>query len=226
MPRTGLFRVAIWWLIVGLPAAAAEPPPPTAPEALAAFQVAWRPLSGNRSMRPLDDAGWKKRFETLRHLAHCGDASVRVLSEALRTGDDDLRVFAAQALSLLPHADARPSLLAALNDKHAAVRLYALDALSMLGKVPDEDPFRALMQKDPNRDVRAHAACAIDRDEPPQPDAIARALRDYDPKQLATAVLGQQAPDFQLQTPTGAVIRLSQFRGQQPVVLVFVYGDT
>lgn len=36
------------------------------------------------------------------------------------------------------------------------------------------------------------------------------------------AEIGQQAPDFTLKSHTGEEVTLSQFRGQQPVVLVFI----
>ena len=36
--------------------------------------------------------------------------------------------------------------------------------------------------------------------------------------------IGEPAPDFTLEAETGTPIRLSQFRGQKPVVLVFYRG--
>ena len=57
------------------------------------------------------------------------------------------------------------------------------------------------------------------------PDVL-QTLRDFDDQSIASAQLGQPAPDFRLKTANGAEIQLSQFRGNQPVVLVFIYGDT
>ena len=37
-----------------------------------------------------------------------------------------------------------------------------------------------------------------------------------------SAEIGQEAPDFTLKSQTGEEVTLSQFRGQQPVVLVFI----
>jgi HEAT repeat protein len=207
-------------------AAAGDEPPQRASEALANFQTAWKPLAEGQYMRPLDDAGWKARVEALRALAGAGDGAVPVLTDALNKGDDETRVLAAQALALLPDPAAKASLAAALKDKHPAVRLYALDALSMFGKLPAEEPYQTLRQKDPNRDVRAHAAFALERDGKPQPAAIRQALRDYDSKKMATAKVGDKAPDFTLTGAAGEEVRLGDFRGKKPVVLVFVYGDT
>jgi HEAT repeat protein len=177
-------------------------------------------------MRPLDDPGWKARMEALRKLAGLNGKAAPILTDALKKGNDDTRVFAAQALALLPDPAAKVPLVESLQDKHPAVRLYALDALSMAGKVPDEDPYKTLRQKDDNRDVRSHAAFAIERDDKPRPEAIRQALRGYDLKQMATAKVGEKAPDFALTGATGKELRLSGFRGKKPVVLVFVYGDT
>lgn len=200
--------------------------PPRASKALADFQIAWKPLTGRQYMRPLDDAGWKARIKALQQLARAGTKAVPVLIEALKKGDDDTRVFAAQALSLLPDGAAKAPLVEALKDNHPGVRAYALDALSMFGKLPEEEPFKALRQKDANRDVRSHAAFAIDRDDTPQPDAIRQALSVYDLKTMASAKVGDKAPDFTLTSAAGKPIRLSDFRPTKAVVLVFVYGDT
>lgn len=40
------------------------------------------------------------------------------------------------------------------------------------------------------------------------------------------ARLGERAPDFTLQDTFGNTYQLSQFAGQSPVVLIFIYGDT
>lgn len=200
--------------------------PATAADALAAFQKAWTPLSGKAYMRPLADEGWKARMVALRGMALAGDRSAPVLTDALKKGDDETRVFAAQALALLPTKDTREALVAALKDSHPAVRLHALGALSAFGKVPKEEPYLTIQKKDPNRDVRANAGFALERDDKTDTKAIRKALVDYDPRQMATAKAGKKAPDFTLLGADGKTIRLSDYRGKKAVVLVFIYGDT
>src|SRR5262249_47400570 len=110
-----------WWLpgllltALATPAGAADAPP-DAGEALRRFQKVWTPLKGRAYLRSLDDAGWKARLEALRALAGAGDRATPVLVDALKMGDDDTRVFAAQALALLPGARAKEALTGALTD--------------------------------------------------------------------------------------------------------------
>ncbi len=196
----------------------------TAAEALVRFEKAWQPQEGY--MRPLNDAGWKARLEAFRDLVGLGDKAVPVLTDALVKGKPETRIFAAQTLTLLANPMGRPALEKALKDSQPAVRLYAIDALSMFGRVEETPLYRQLRDKDPNRDVRAHMAFALERDDKPRPTEIQKALLDYNLKSLNTAQVGKPAPDFTLSDPLGKSYRLSQFRGRKAVVLVFIYGDT
>lgn len=212
-------------LLLHSTARTAEEPPKTA-ETVAALAKAWTPLKGKAYMRPLDDGGWKARMTALHNLARAGDKATPPLVAALNQGDDETRVFAAQALSLLPADGAQDALKAALKDLHPAVRLYALGALSMLGKIPKEDSYLMIQMKDTNRDVRANAGYALERDDKADTMAIRQALAFYDLKTMATANIGEKAPDFSLVGADGKRLRLSDYRGKKAVVLVFIYGDT
>jgi HEAT repeat protein len=177
-------------------------------------------------MRPADDAGWKARLEGFQRLARLGDKAVPALTEALAKGEPATRVFAAQALVLLASPNSRPALTAALKDRDAAVRLYALDALSMFGRLEGTETLRSLRDKDRNRDVRSHAAFALERDDQPQPAVVRKALLDYDLARVDSTRLDKPAPDFTLTDALGKKHKLRDLRGKKAVVLVFVYGDT
>jgi len=160
-------------------------------------------------MRPLDDAGWKARMTAFQKLAACGEKAIPALTDALANGEPEIRVFAAQALSLMAHPAAKPALEAALKDKTPAVRLYSLDALSMFGKLAPTDELKAMKEKDANRDVKAHVGFAVDRDDTPDPVALRKLLAGYDLAKMNTAVVGKAAPEFELTDATGKTYKLA-----------------
>jgi hypothetical protein len=186
---------------------------PTDPaEVIRTFEKAWVTPKGY--MRPLDDAGWKARMTAFQKLAEAGEKGISALNDALAKGEPETRIFAAQALGLMADPAAKPALEAAMKDKTPAVRLYALDALSMFGKLTPTDELKAVKEKDPNRDVKAHVGFAIDRDDKPDPTMLRRLLAGYDLTKMNTAVVGKAAPKFELTDATGKSYKLADFKGK------------
>ena len=70
------------------------------------------------------------------------------------------------------------------------------------------------------------ARFCIENNRPDGPWQFPGALVEWDSKQINSAKIGSVAPDFQLANLSGTNYRLSDFRGKQAVVLVFIYGDT
>jgi len=215
------------FLLIGLllgPAPVRAEDPPTEPtDIMSTFEKAWVVPKGY--MRPLDDDGWKARMTAFQKLAAYGEKAIPALTDALAKGEPETRVFAAQALGPMAAPAAKPALEAARNDKSAAVRLYALDALSMFGKLAPTDELKAMKEKDANQDVKAHVGFALDRDDTPDPVALRKLLAGYDLAKMNTAVVGKAAPEFELTDATGKTYKLADFKGKKAVVLVFVYGD-
>jgi len=223
MQHPSRFLLLLGLAAVPIPGRAADPPTEPA-DIVRTFEKAWVVPKGY--MRPLDDAGWKARMTAFRNLALAGEKATPALIEALSQGELETRVFAAQALGLMADPKAKSALEAALKDKTPAVRLYALDALSMFDKLTPTDELKAMKEKDPNRDVKAHVGFALDRDDKPDPAALRKTLAGFDLAKMNTAVVGKAAPEFELRDATGKTYKLSDFKGKKAVVLVFVYGDT
>src|SRR5262245_20622761 len=172
------------------------------------------------------DPGWKPRLEGLIRLVQAGPGVTPVLTEALKAASPSTREFAAQALVLFADPKSRPALEQALEDPQAGVRLYAIQALSMLGRLPRTERHERIRLTDPSEwGVRPMMTAALDREDRPDPAALRTALAGYDLRTLASARLGETAPDFTLMDFAGKAHRLQQFRGKQTVVLRFILFD-
>ena len=193
-------------------------------------EAAWEQRSGRFPegyMRADDDRGWETRMITLRELVRLGDDAVPVLLELLQADGTMQRIFAAQVLGYIASAESREALLTvADSDESATARLYAVDSLGMIGPAAADVDWEALLESESNGDVKKHIRYAIERDGAAVDPAIVESLTDWDPATINSATIGQPAPDFELQSAQGETIRLSDYRGEKAVVLVFVYGDT
>ncbi len=178
-------------------------------------------------MRTANDNGWQVRMRALQGLVAAGGPAVKPLLRVLEQGDPNQRMLAAQALGYLaPHVPSQPLLSAVRNDPDAAVRLYAVDALARQGRDDIATPLAELEKSETNRDVKKHIAYALDREGVRIDSQVVDDLRNWDADRIDSAQLGKAAPDFRLPSLTGETVRLSDFRGKKPVVLVFIYGDT
>ncbi len=188
----------------------------------AAQQVARNILANFES----GDPGWKVRLESLSRLVKAGPGVTPLLTAALHKGSPSTREFAAQALVLFADANMRPALEQALADPESGVRLYAIQALSMLGPLPRTEQHVQILTNDPNKwGVRFMMEAALERVDRPDLAELRKQLADYDLRNLDSARQGDSAPDFTLTDFTGKPYRLSQFRGQKTVVLRFILFD-
>lgn len=190
-------------------------------------ESAW--TGGRRAyIRPVDDDDWQFRMLALRGLSKLGPNAGDELLKTIKTGEAPSRILAAQALGYLGSPASVPQLLNLFeNESNPSVRLYLVDAIGMMGKGAEvSNALQDLRKGESNGDVRKHIGYALERGADEVESDVLQTLRDFDVESIASAQLGKPAPDFRLKTTNGGEIQLSQFRGKQPVVLVFIYGDT
>jgi HEAT repeat protein len=172
------------------------------------------------------DPGWKVRMEALVNLARIGPPASPILVEGLEHKSPDTREFAAQALVLFADSNTQPALERALADADQGVRLYAIQALSMLGPLPRTKENERILTTDPAIwSVRPMMATALERADRPNQAELRKTLADYDLSKMDCARVGELAPDFTLTDFAGKTYRLSQFRGKKAVVLRFILFD-
>ena len=134
--------------------------------------------------------------------------------------------MAAQAIGYLaPLASIEKLTEVAKEDADPAVRLYAVDAIGMSGR-GDKIPWDMWTRFEKNRDVLKHINYARSRGAEGVKLSVTTALAEMPDEKIDSAKVGEPAPDFTLNSVDGTEFSLSQFKGKQPVVLVFIYGDT
>jgi HEAT repeats len=167
------------------------------------------------------DPGWKVRMEALVSLVRAGPDAFPVVVEALHKGSPSTRAFAAQALVFIADPGARPALEKAVSDEDKLVRIYAINALSMFGRLEPSERYRQAREQD-NWAVRRHMAFALERDDTPDPAALRKTLARYDLAKMDSARLGEVAPDFSLTDVLGRTEQLGRYRDKKAVVLLFL----
>ena len=204
-----------------------------AEELLTEFSKTWddskweKDFRGSNHIRETGEAGWKDRAITLQQLVAGGEASIPALEKYLTDENAPTRILAAQAIGYLaPLANIEKLTEVAKEDANPAVRLYAVDAIGMSGR-GDKIPWDTWTEVEKNRDVLKHINYAKSRGtEGVEENRDPLHWRKCRSRKIDSAKVGEPAPEFTLKSVDGTEFSLSQFKGKQPVVLIFIYGDT
>ena len=190
-----------------------------------AFQHDWGKPSGDECA--IAPAAWKARMTALTGLAALGPDAIPLLMEALDDPDDEVRDLASQASGYFGDRSMLDRLDRAIReDRSATVRIYATIARAAIAGDPPQELVKEILRHDPHSVVRARLELTLGRGLSNGDTTTRDRLAAYDLSQMDTARLGALAPDFVLSDLNGKSCRLSDFRGKNSVVLVFVYGVT
>jgi len=175
-----------------------------------------------------DDQDWRVRTLAVRDLVRSGKPASPALVAALEDKNAHVRHVAAMTLGIVRATNAVTALERALReDSDSVVRSQAAIALGQIGEQSSLDAVRTALKEDKSKDVRHQAelaAYAIEHGKVATPE-LAKAYAALDETTFGRVELGQPAPDFQLPDTEGKAWRLSDFRGKQPVVLIWVFAD-
>jgi peroxiredoxin len=176
-----------------------------------------------------DASDWQVRLLAIRDLIRIGQPAARPLIQHLESPDLHVRQIAAKTLGLLEHEAAAPRLRELLrNDPEMVVRAQAALALGRIGGEPSLDLLRQMAgDEEATRDVRHRCQLAAYRIEHQinTSQQLRKAYRAMAPTNFGRVEVGQAPPDFTLTDTSGKQHQLSDYVGQQPIVLIWIFAD-
>jgi len=176
---------------------------------------------------PYDD-DWRVRLLAVRDLVRAGGSAGDKLEQGLMDDDEDVRQLCAMALGILGAKTAATKLEQVLHvDASALVRSQAATALGQMESQGSLALLRERLRGDPSRDVRHQCELAIDQIEKGlgATEALLATFQTLDETTFRSVQVGGPAPDFALHDTEDRVWRLSDLRGEQWLVLIWVFAD-
>jgi peroxiredoxin len=176
----------------------------------------------------LDDEDWRIRLMGVRDLVRAGQNSVDEIIVGLKHKDEHVRQVCAMALGILSSEEGIEGLeLLALEDSSAVVRSQAVISLGQIESTGSLDLLNKILEEDPSRDVMHQCELAIDQIEKQMGTSEEQldAFLSLDENTYESVSVGDEASDFELEDTEGKIWRLSDFKDENWVVLIWVFAD-
>jgi len=187
--------------------------------------------SGYLGVGDMTDEAWKVRLLAIRDLVRLGESGVSSIRENLANSKWDssnVRHVCVMALGILGAKDAAPDLVRILeNDDHPVVRGQAAQALGEIGYTEGKELLTRISQEDASKHVRHRAELALGRLEQRAfaDKELAKKWASLDEKTFNQVEVGKPAPDFELRDTDGKTWRLSDFKNEKGVLLIWIFAD-
>jgi hypothetical protein len=178
----------------------------------------------------LSDKAWKVRLKSEKRLIALGELALPMLATELSSENPHVRALVSLVLGIIGDKSVVSSLIARLQDEDETVRLYAAEALGRLGDASAQEALKKALE-DKSSSVANYAKLALKRLKGEISTSKAtetlteQFLRTLDEAVWDTVQLNQAAPDFSLLDSTGKQINLTDYKGKNHVVLVFLLAD-
>ncbi|MBL8820443.1 MAG: redoxin domain-containing protein [Planctomyces sp.] len=183
----------------------------------------------------LQNADWRINTLAVRDLCRQGTSAVPELLKALHDDNLHVRHIAALTLGILPNENDSSSqfehrineLTAVLrNDREQLIRSEAVIALGRLNAKSALEALKKASESDDSKDVRHQCDIAIERIEKYRDDdSLLQAYKSMDESEFDRVSIGAPAPDFTLIDTDGKPWKLSDFKGDKTVVLIWIFAD-
>ena len=197
--------------------------PPDVASVLREFRSDW-PDERTPYRNEEDTESWKTYALSMKQLVAMGEQAVPGLIESCQDASFQVRALSVRVLGYLQAEASVPKLIELLDDKSAPVALLAADALGQIQDPRGLQALRSARNAETRGDVLLHINKSLDRQVPLE-DGVVEQILLIDSDSIDSATIGHAAPDFTLQDADGKSWTLSDQRGRNSVVLVFIYGD-
>lgn len=184
------------------------------------------PETGFDGVSDLSNPDWRVRTLAVRDLVRLGRDATPAIVTMLKHGNPHVRQIGAMVLGIL-RAESASELLGRVlhQDPDQVVRAHAAIALGQIG-APSESLSHGA-KADESSDVRHQCAVARDRIQKGQvvEPQMAERFAALEASMFRRVRPGELAPDFALEDTEGCSWRLSDFRGEKTVVLIWIFAD-
>ncbi len=184
--------------------------------------------SGGEGVGDLSDNAWRIRMLAIRDLVRMGSKAAPALKKGLRDENRHVRHICVTTLGILGTKDAGDDLLQLLsNDPDPIVRGQAAQALGQIGYTRAKPTLERIAEEGESRNIRHRAILALERFKQgatSNPEQI-KAWAGLDEKTFRRVEVGKPAPDFELKDTDGKIRRLSDYKNNKTVVLIWIFAD-
>ncbi|MFC1557741.1 redoxin domain-containing protein [candidate division KSB1 bacterium] len=186
--------------------------------------------SGYKGIADVTEDSWMVRILTIRDLVRLGEESIPDLQSELICGNPNVRFISLFVLGLFGAEQANLDIIDIVeNDPDDVVRCQAAQALGQIGLSESIPVLEKLIENDPNKDLNHRAELAVkrinERHTAEKNKELIAEIKSIDEKMFNILKVGKPAPDFELRDTKGQLWRLSDFKGKQPVVLIWIFAD-
>jgi len=171
---------------------------------------------------------WRVRLLAIRDLVRLGKRAGPAMVEQLDHNNWHVRQITAKTLGLLEYQPARERLADLLeNDPQRVVRAQAALSLGRIGGEQSLELLKRQAKQATVKDVRHRCRLAAQRIERgiETSESVREAYASLAPSKFDQLEVGKAPPDFTLKDTDGQTHQLSDYLGDGPVVLIWIFSD-